>query len=497
MQFIVKLFPEITIKSRPVRQRFTRILRDNLRTLLKPMAGGIQVDSNFDRITIRVNLATPPVVQQIIDILQRTPGIHHIIQVQEHPLTDIDDIYEKTRRVYEHRIKGKTFAVRCKRHGNHPFKSGDIEREVGGKLFMQGESAGVDLKNPEITVMLEIRQNKLYIVESRYPGLGGFPIGSINAALSLISGGFDSTVASYLSMKRGLLTHYCFFNLGGQAHEVGVKEVAVYLWLKYGASHRVKFISVPFEDVVTEILERVDNAQMGVILKRMMLRAATRLANELEIPALITGESVAQVSSQTLANLAVIDRVTDMLVMRPLIMMDKNDIILTARQIGTEAFANAIPEYCGVISVNPTTNARMHRIEKEEARFDNAVLEQAIASAKRQNIDEIITGIQSENPVELCSTPSDNDIVIDIRHPDEVELKPLTDVIDLIKIPFYALHKKADSLEKNQRYLLYCEKGVMSQLHAQYLHDQGHNNFAVYRPQTGQQISREKKNGTT
>jgi thiamine biosynthesis protein ThiI len=96
--------------------------------------------------------------------------------------------------------------------------------------------------------------------------------------LSLISGGFDSSVSSYLCIKRGLQTHYCFFNLGGRAHELAAKEVALFLWMKYHSSHRVKFISIPFKGVVEEILEKVDNSQMGVILKRMMLRSAEQIA---------------------------------------------------------------------------------------------------------------------------------------------------------------------------------------------------------------------------
>src|SRR5690625_7458097 len=121
-------------------------------------------------------------------------------------------------------------------------------------------------------------------------------------------------------------THYCCFNLGGRAHEIAVKQVAYFLWQKFGASHSVKFVTVPFEGVVAEILEHVDNAYMGVILKRMMLRAATDVAEALKLPALVTGESVAQVSSQTLPNLRVIERVDDEVVLRPLLTKDKGDI---------------------------------------------------------------------------------------------------------------------------------------------------------------------------
>ena len=216
--------------------------------------------------------------------------------------------------------------------------------------------------------------------------------------ISLVSGGFDSTVASYLTIKRGIRTHYLFFNLGGRQHELGVKEVAFYLWEKYGASHRVKFITVPFDEVVAEILERIDDSYMGVTLKRMMLRAGSVIATELDVDALVTGEAIAQVSSQTLKNLSVIDSVTDTLVLRPLITSDKTDIIRTAREIGTEEFAANMPEYCGVISVKPTTRAKMEKVQHEETRFDFTVLDRAIGNRVMQNIDEVMEDLGEDAP---------------------------------------------------------------------------------------------------
>ncbi|RZJ26855.1 MAG: tRNA 4-thiouridine(8) synthase ThiI, partial [Flavobacterium sp.] len=333
-------------------------------------------------------------------------------------------------------------------------------------------------------VPLEIKWDRLFVIASKVQGLGGFPLGAQDPVLSLISGGFDSTVSTYLCIKRGLRAHYCFFNLGGRAHEIGVKEVSYYLWNKYGSSHRVKFVTVPFEEVVQEILEKVDNSYMGVTLKRMMLRAAEVVAESLEIPALVTGESVAQVSSQTLINLNVIDRAVDMVVLRPLATMDKGEIIDISRKIGTETFAAQMPEYCGVISVNPTTRAKLHRVEKEEAKFDMAVLERALAERRSQNIDEIVNDLEADLSVPIVSELTESQIVIDIRHPDEEEAKPLiVDGIEIQKIPFYGLNKIFATLDANKQYFLYCQKGVMSQLHAANLKDAGHVNVGVYRPE--------------
>lgn len=492
MQYTIKLFAEITIKSRPVRQRMVRMLRDNLRVLLKPLDPDIEFIRNWDNISIR-SQADDATQAQIADVLRRTPGISHFQCVHEYPLytpsviagapphVDWDVLLEHTRTVYGNLLAGKSFCVRCRRLGNHAFTSGDVERCLGGGLLAHCHTGKVRLKDPEVTVQVEIRHDRFYVVEQDYPGLGGFPMASQDAVLSLISGGFDSTVSTYLTMKRGLLTHFCFFNLGGDAHEIAVKEIAVYLWMKYGASHRVKFISVPFADVVREIQEKVHHSQMGVILKRMMLRAATRLAQQLDIPALVTGEAVAQVSSQTLPNLSVITKATDMLVLRPLITMDKPDIIDYARRIGTEVFAKNIPEYCGVISNKPTTRARVDRIEHEESRFDFLVLEQAITDSVATNIDEITQESHTRLAVEILNEVSAGAILLDIRHPDEEERKPLViNGANVLKLPFYQLHKRYAELDKNAQYLLYCERGVMSRLQAEFLLSQGFNSIAVF-----------------
>lgn len=493
MYFIIKLFPEITIKSAPVRKRFIKQLRENLRGLIKPIDERIVVTREWDKIEVRAEISTEeaaPLIPQVSVVLANTPGIANFALVRPFPLGDLDDIHQKTQSIWGEALAGKTFCVRVKRAGNatHDFTSTEVERYVGGGLNIHTEAAGVKLKNPDITVKLEISQDELFVVEQLTPGLGGFPLGSQDPVLSLISGGFDSTVSSYMMMKRGMRTHFCFFNLGGRAHEVAVKEVAYYLWNKYGASHRVMFVTVPFEDVVGEILQRVDNSQMGVILKRMMLRAAEKVAEEMDLQALVTGEAIAQVSSQTLTNLKVIDSVTDALVLRPLVVMDKTDIIKTSREIGTEEFCASIPEYCGVISRKPTTRARMEKIEREEARFNFEVLDKAVTDRRMVRIDEVMNDLGEEAQVDVAVTVGDNQVVIDVRHPDEEELKPLKldgelAGVEVLKIPFYALSGQFGKLDQDKEYLLYCEKGVMSQLHAAHMKDAGTKNIGVFRPE--------------
>ena len=307
-----------------------------------------------------------------------------------------------------------------------------------------------------------------------------------DAVLSLISGGFDSAVSSFQCIRRGLLTHYLFFNLGGRAHEIAVKEVALFLWLKYGSTHKVKFVSVPFEAVVAEILTKVEDSLMGVVLKRMMLRAADAVSARLGISALVTGESVAQVSSQTLANLSVIDRVSERLVLRPLVTTDKQEIIDTAREIGTEVLSRDIPEYCGVISVRPTTSARQQQVEEQEAGFDFGVLEAAIESATVQSITRLHKPAHTPlSDIQTTDNPRIGDCLIDIRHPAEEASRPLAigdQRIPVVKVPFYDLATYMQHNQQHARYLLYCEHGTMSRMQAAHLKDLGFDRVAVYQP---------------
>ncbi|MED5412198.1 MAG: tRNA uracil 4-sulfurtransferase ThiI [Pseudomonadota bacterium] len=481
MLYLIKLFPEITIKSRPVRRRFIRQLRKNLREVLKELDDSISVIGEWDVLEIQTSCENPAMLAAINDRIASTPGIANILQADKHPLPSIEEIFHLTRDVYEEKITGKTFAVRCKRTGKHPFKSIDIEQYVGGGLKQNCNTAGVKLKNPDVSVFLEIRDDFLYIIKRQISGLGGFPLGCQDAVLSLVSGGFDSTVSSFLCIKRGLQTHYCFFNLGGKAHELAVKEVALFLWIKYHSSHRVKFVSVPFEGIVEEILNKIDDSQMGVILKRMMLRAAEAIAKRMNINGLVTGESIAQVSSQTLMNLAVIDSVTETMVLRPLCTSDKQEIIDIAREIGAEDFSKNIPEYCAVISKNPTTKAKLEKIENEENRFDFEKLQAAIDSARYQLITEVVDDFNnSSSEVAIEKEVSNGSIVIDIRHPDDLEITPLQIAgVEVLNIPFYQLRTNFSSLNKDAHYLLYCDKGMMSRLHAAHLQDEGFSNIGV------------------
>ena len=481
MKFIIKLFPEIMIKSDSVRKRFIKILTSNIRNVLLRETENVAVIRNWDFIEVRAKVAEE--APMVLDLLQRTPGIHHILEVEEYPFETMHDIFEQTLAQVRPQLEGKTFCVRVRRKGKHEFRSLDVERYVGGGLNQHIESARVKLTQPDVTIRIDIEHDKMLLVKARHEGLGGYPIGTQEDVLSLICGGFDSGVSSYMLIRRGSRVHYCFFNLGGAAHEIGVKQMAYHIWSRYSTSHKVRFVAINFENVVGEILEKVDNGQMGVVLKRMMVRAASKVAQRFDIQAIVTGEALGQVSSQTLTNLRLIDKAADTLVLRPLITHDKEQIIAMAKTIGTDDIAKSMPEFCGVISKNPTVKAIESRILEEEGHFNFDVLEEAVQQAQYLDIREIAQQTEQEvTSVETTSELGENDVILDIRSPEETEESPFTlEGVTVKVLPFYKLSSQFGSLDQSKQYLLYCQRGVMSKLQALYLKENGFSNVKVFR----------------
>ncbi|XOB63717.1 tRNA uracil 4-sulfurtransferase ThiI [Campylobacterota bacterium DY0563] len=477
-KFIVKYFPEIMIKGTKAKRQMIDQLFGNLKKILGRISEEIEYKKLFDKIEV---VCPIEVVVEVRQKLLETSGIEVVLEaIQIDNVTTLDEMKVIINEKMSHVIQNKSFVVRAKRTGQQEFKSTDIERTVGGYMLANNPSSKVDLKNPEVKINVELVHKQLNIITNKYQGVSGFPLGTQGDILSLMSGGFDSTVASYLTMKRGIKTHFIFFNLGGVAHEIGVKQVAFYLWNKFGSSHRVTFTSIPFEDVVTEIFNSTSQSYMGVTLKRLMLMASEKVANNLGIDALLTGESVAQVSSQTLRNLALIDQVTNKLVLRPLSTMNKPQIIDIANEIGTRKFAEAMPEYCGVISQNPVTHGSFDRMEKEAKKFNYEVLDKAVENAVQINVDEIVADVNDIGEVEVINDISNgNYTVIDIRQNDDC----IETSCETLKIPFYKLKSEFEKLPQDKEYLFYCDKGILSQLHAQYLIDsKGYKNIRVYRP---------------
>lgn len=484
MKFIVRLHAEITIKSRSVRQRHVKVLTGNLRTLLKPLDKSVRVNGHWDRIEV-THIDDAELTATTIQTLQSTPGIGYFEQVTQHPLTEFAELLSWILESQSERFQGKSFAVRIKRKGNHEFSSLDMARYLGGGIKAQVAGTSVALKNPQEELVLHVIDEQVSMVERRYTGIGGFPLPTQETVLSLMSGGFDSAVASYQMIRRGTRTHFCFFNLGADAHEAAVKEITYFLWQKYSRTHAVKFVTVDFSKVVARILEHADQGAMGVLLKRAMMRAAAQVADLVKAQAIVTGEAVGQVSSQTLSNLKLIDQATDALVVRPLIVSDKQAIVDQARAIGVEALCAAVPEYCGVISQQPSVKVKPGVIASAEpTAIPDSLINEVVAESVAVDIREVRV-----NPVVGPKVYQDDipeqAVIIDVRTAEEEEAAPLQVTgHKVLHIPFFKLANKQDTLSKDAHYLLYCQQGVMSRLQALQMQEQGFARVGVFEQNT-------------
>ncbi len=285
MTYLIKLYPEITIKSRSVRQQMTRCLTSNIRNTLKRHDEGVRVRGRWDAIQVRLSPGLAPArARDAESALTRISGIHEILPPRKSRSTTWPRLPNTSCRSGP--IDCRTPFSRQDQATRPARFHLDGYRTLPGWPPARGSTGRqVDLTTPEVVVPVEITHDRLQLIRDKWPGLGGFPMGIQGQVLSLISGGFDSPVAAWRMMRRGVKSHFVFFNLGGPAHEAGVREVTHHLWQRYSASHNVHFISVPFEGVVGEILKTIPDGLMGVVLKRMMVRAASRIAERAGIPA--------------------------------------------------------------------------------------------------------------------------------------------------------------------------------------------------------------------
>lgn len=482
MKFIIRLFPEISIKSKPVRNRLIRQVRQNLVNVCKHHGISVNAYAQWDKVVAIFDETITK--DRAITELSRIPGIHSFMEVNEYPFTTLDSLFDEIKDVVGPSIENKTFAVRVKRKGQHEFNSQMAERVIGGKFKASFPNKGVCLDNPEVLIHIEIENQTAYLSGEKHLGIGGYPVGSQGEVFSLISGGFDSGVSTYDVLHRGCRVNYLFFNMGGTAHEIGVKQESYFLWDRFASSHRVRFVTIPFEPIVGQILERTHHGVRGVILKRMMMRVGSLVAKKFDAEALVTGESLGQVSSQTLRNLTHIDNVCDVLLLRPLVTADKQEIIDKSREIGTIGFAESMPEYCGVISDHPNVCPSASFVEEEEAKMDSDLVQKAFESMKVVDINDIpkdTTKLKTE--VETVSELLSNEVVLDVRAPDDVEKAPLTvEGHEVITMPFYKTASDFHNLDQIKTYALYCDQGVMSLMQAKQLKEKGYHNVKVYRP---------------
>ena len=277
----------------------------------------------------------------------------------------------------------KSFKVESKRADkNYPMNSIQVSQAVGGDLAELFPHVAVDVHNPELTVYVEIREKHAYVHAPAVPGAGGLPVGMGGHAVSLLSGGLDSPVSSWMMARRGVeleMVHFVSPPYTSQQAQDKVLELAQLLTAWCG---RMLVHIVPFTEIQEEIRRKCPEEYFTLIMRRFMMRLAEAVAKRAGAKALITGESLGQVASQTMMALGVTEDVTDMPVLRPLIGMDKVEIIRISREIGTyETSILPYEDCCTVFTPrHPATRPNLEEVRKAEAVLDvEALVDRALA----------------------------------------------------------------------------------------------------------------------
>lgn len=351
------------------RPYFLRALVSRVREAAKPFGGKVWLHD------ARVFVSDMNDPEGCMERVRKVFGVHSVCPAIEMEKDDFDGICQQAELMM--RPLSGTFKVESRRADKHYFlDSPQINRQVGEYVLMRNEDhLKVDVHKPEHVLSIEIR-DQAYLYCQVYPAVGGMPVGTGGKAALLLSGGIDSPVAGYMIAKRGVqlvAVHYHSFPYTSEFAKQKVLDLAKIL-SDYCCG--IKVYVVPFTEIQMQIHEKCPEDYTTLIMRRYMMRIAERIARREECLALITGESVGQVASQTMEALATTDQVVEMPVFRPLIGFDKIDIIEYARKIGTYETSSLPYEDCCTVFTpkHPATKPKMAKILEGEGNLDQEAL---------------------------------------------------------------------------------------------------------------------------
>ena len=455
---LLRFSGEFTTKARATRLQFRRRLFENLRDALTDAGLEPKLEIHHTRIYV-------PLPESHAEIdpsdhpLTRVYGLQSISFGERYAVEEVRDVVEIGERMFRERIRGKRFAVRARRVGDRvpaKLRRRPIEVDLGQRLLE--DSAGVDLVNPEVTAHIELSETGACFFSDVIQGPAGLPLGVEGRAVALVSGGFDSAVAAWQLQRRGVEMEFVFCNLGGRTHLSGTLRVIQHLarrWC-YGTSPGLHVID--FEPVADAIREHTTMRYWQLLLKRMMLRAGERIARLKTAAAIVTGDAVGQVSSQTLANLAVVSRATETPILRPLVAFHKEEIVDLAIHIGTFELSKVVAEYCAMVPTRPATRASMEVVDAEEAKLPADLLDRVFATRSVFDLRSFdASALDAETP-SVSALPRDA-VLLDLRplaqyrsehHPQALHLE------------FAQAIETLPSLDRDRVYVVSCEFGLMS-----------------------------------
>jgi len=456
---LLRFSGDLTTKADATRRRMTSRLIENLRASIKASGRKARVMRDRNRIFIEFERGPGPSDDEMASRLARVFGIESVSLTHVEEWSCLEDVVRAGREFGEPFVRNRRFAIRARRVGDRhqvPLRSPDIERDLGELL--RPIASRVDLSNPEATIFVEVDADHAYYFVATERGAGGLPLGTGGRAVSLLSGGFDSPVASWRLLRRGVALDYVFCNLGGRAHQLETLTIAKRLADLWQSGTRPRFHAIEFDAVSREIQDKVTMRYWQVVLKRMMLRSAEAVAARYDAAAIVTGEAIGQVSSQTLQNLSVIADGAKLPILRPLVGNNKNEIIAESKVVGTHDLSAKVAEYCAIVPSRPATSARLADILKEESKLDPAVLEEALDTRSEFNLADLNLDVWETEDL-VAKEFESKDTVIDLRSKAAFDSWHYPDALFL---DFPNALRAYASFDSAQSYVLYCEFGLKS-----------------------------------
>jgi thiamine biosynthesis protein ThiI len=364
---VVVRYHEIALKGRN-RPYFVCKLAENLRKATADLS-----EVRVQPVAGRISLSAPAGVswRDLRARIESVFGVANFSRVQEVP-HDLEAVKAAAIDIVRERSPATSFRVTTRRSWKvFPMDSGQIDREVGAAI-REATGIPVNLDDPAVTLFIEVLKDRILVSAERLPGAGGFPVGSSGRVLALLSGGIDSPVAAARLMRRGCTADLVNFHAFPLQDRTLIDKATELAHVLTGRQFRTRLALVPFGPVQQTIVASCPAPLRVVLYRRFMLRIAEALAARGGAKALVTGESLGQVASQTLENILVIDEAVRIPVLRPLIGMDKEEITAEARLLGTFEISTLPDQDCCQLFVprGPSTAAKLHEVRRAEEALD-------------------------------------------------------------------------------------------------------------------------------
>ena len=399
---IIVRYGELTLKSGN-RNEFLKKLTKNIRYNLQDLSG-FHIQTKRDRMYI--HLDNNEDIEEIIKKLKRIPGIHNFSPVLRSSLDT-----EEAKKVIDNLLQTKldkeyTFKIQTKRpNKNFEFHTNELNNIFGSHVLVNYKNLKVNVKKPDFIINVEVRSEGIFIFTDFIKGAGGFPVNTSSKALLLLSGGIDSPVAAHTLQVKGVEVEMIHFQSPPFTSQDALQKIFDLTIKLSEVVGKIKIHVVNFTKLQTEIVKRVPSNYTMTSTRRFMLRIAEEIAKKEGCLALATGESLGQVASQTLESMNCINEVTNLPILRPLLTMDKVDIIKIAQEINTLEISNLPFEDCCTIFTPkaPKTRPRLEKIKEYEARDDYSdLIEETLASVETYIFDingQVITKDMREEKV--------------------------------------------------------------------------------------------------